>query len=105
MYNFDIILSGLDLIDIKVNFFNFLAFLHNNFANFHHESLFQVWLDDHKDLFYRFVPLAKDVDVGDISGRVALRKKLQCKSFDWYLKNLLPALPTESRLLASGQVW
>ena len=64
----------------------------------------QVWLDGHKDLFYRFVPLAKDLDIGDISSRVNLRKKLNCKSFDWYLENLLPMLPTEKKLLASGQV-
>ena len=67
--------------------------------------LFQVWLDQHKALFYRFVPLAKDVNVGDITSRVKLREKLKCKSFDWYLDNLLPMLPTEKRLLASGQVF
>ncbi|XP_063692928.1 polypeptide N-acetylgalactosaminyltransferase 1-like [Bolinopsis microptera] len=64
----------------------------------------EVWLDGHKDLFYRFVPLAKDLDIGDISSRVNLRKRLNCKSFDWYLENLLPMLPTEKKLLASGQI-
>ena len=64
----------------------------------------QVWLDGHKELFYRFVPHARDIDIGDISSRVNLRKRLNCKSFDWYLDNLLPMLPTEKRLLASGQV-
>ena len=69
-----------------------------------YDALSQVWLDDHKELFYRFVPHARDIDIGDISSRVKLRKKLKCKSFDWYLENLLPMLPTEKRLLASGQV-
>ncbi|KAL5247729.1 hypothetical protein ACHWQZ_G019572 [Mnemiopsis leidyi] len=73
--------------------------LHRNYAR-----AVEVWLDGHKELFYRFVPHARDIDIGDISSRVNLRKRLNCKSFDWYLENLLPMLPTEKRLLASGQI-
>jgi len=64
----------------------------------------EVWMGPHKALFYRFLPLAKEVKVGDISSRTELRDRLKCKSFDWYLENLLPQLPTEARLLASGQI-
>ena len=35
-------------------------------------------------------PLARKVDRGDISGRAALRRDLQCKSFRWYLETVYP---------------
>ena len=42
--------------------------------------------------YFAAVPESKHVDAGDISNRVALRKRLKCKSFDWYLKNVYPEM-------------
>lgn len=51
-----------------------------------------VWLDDHIKTYYHAVPYVENADAGDISERVALRKRLHCKSFDWYLDNVYPEL-------------
>ncbi|KAI9552197.1 hypothetical protein GHT06_022534 [Daphnia sinensis] len=50
----------------------------------------EVWMDRWKDFFYEMNPGARSVEVGDVSSRRALRKKLKCKSFRWYLENVYP---------------
>mmetsp|Transcript_56597 Transcript_56597/g.150580 ORF Transcript_56597/g.150580 Transcript_56597/m.150580 type:complete len:250 (+) Transcript_56597:2-751(+) len=48
-----------------------------------------VWMDDWNKLVqYASPPLPAGWDLGDIESRSALRQKLQCKSFEWYLKNV-----------------
>ncbi|KAK3092460.1 hypothetical protein FSP39_003078 [Pinctada imbricata] len=53
----------------------------------------QVWMDKYKEYFFKQRPQARDMDYGDVSDRIALRKKLQCQSFHWYLKHIYPEQP------------
>ncbi|XP_054713959.1 putative polypeptide N-acetylgalactosaminyltransferase 9 [Uloborus diversus] len=65
--------------------------------------LAEVWLDDYKKYYYQRI--GNDLgDFGDISSRVELRNSLQCKSFEWYLKNIYPELFIPGEALASGEV-
>mmetsp|Transcript_157550 Transcript_157550/g.505271 ORF Transcript_157550/g.505271 Transcript_157550/m.505271 type:complete len:127 (-) Transcript_157550:241-621(-) len=57
------------------------------------KRLISVWLDNYKDKVYKAQPDLKDNrDMGDISARLALKERLQCKSMDWYVKNVYPEL-------------
>eukprot|EP00049_Salpingoeca_infusionum_P013673 m.255675 g.255675 ORF g.255675 m.255675 type:complete len:669 (-) comp15503_c0_seq2:209-2215(-) len=69
--------------------------------------LAEVWMDDYKKYYYEIRgALAANVQVGDISERVAFRKKMKCKSFKWYLENVLPDMfiPDEAHIQAQGMV-
>jgi polypeptide N-acetylgalactosaminyltransferase len=57
------------------------------------KRLIEVWTDEYKSYFYSLRPEFKNVDFGDISERLELKKKLKCKSFKWYLKNVYPFAP------------
>jgi polypeptide N-acetylgalactosaminyltransferase len=56
----------------------------------------EVWFDEYKPKFYQSLfhqdELPENFDIGDISDRVALRDRLRCKSFDWYVQNIYPEL-------------
>ncbi|KAM4626760.1 polypeptide N-acetylgalactosaminyltransferase 5 [Discoglossus pictus] len=54
----------------------------------------EVWLDEYKDLFYGhgYHLQMKNPNIGDLTAQKELRKKLQCKSFTWYIENVYPDL-------------
>lgn len=65
-----------------------------------------IWMDDYKAHFLKHERQQhKSNDYGDITERLALRDRLKCHPFDWYLKNIYPELriPGEEVKKAVGQ--
>ena len=58
--------------------------------------------DEYKEHYYAKRPGIKKRDYGDTSERMELRNKLQCKSFDWFLKHVYPELPLPNENLWHG---
>lgn len=48
----------------------------------------EVWMDEYKKLFFRYRPMTI-ASLGDLEPRKELRNKLQCKSFQWFLDNVV----------------
>lgn len=50
-----------------------------------------VWMDEWKDFYFQLHPeIALAAKNQSIESRLELKHKLNCKSFDWYLKNIWP---------------
>ncbi|XP_021400532.1 polypeptide N-acetylgalactosaminyltransferase 18 isoform X2 [Lonchura striata] len=65
----------------------------------------EVWMDEFKSHVYMAWNIPQEdsgIDIGDISERKALRKKLQCKTFRWYLVSVYPEMRMYSDTIAYG---
>ncbi|KAJ8286005.1 hypothetical protein GJAV_G00033430, partial [Gymnothorax javanicus] len=67
----------------------------------------EVWMDEYKSHVYMAwnIPMNNPgVDFGDVSERIALRKKLQCRSFRWYLEHVYPEMRIYNNTITYGEV-
>lgn len=67
---------------VAIKYF-FLCFLQN------YKRVAEVWLDEYKEYIYqRGDGVYEKVDAGDLTRQKALRQKLQCKSFKWFMEEV-----------------
>ncbi|XP_044274177.1 probable polypeptide N-acetylgalactosaminyltransferase 8 [Varanus komodoensis] len=67
----------------------------------------EVWMDEYKYMVYYAwnVPIENPgINYGDVSSRKKLREKLNCKSFDWYIKNVYPNLVLQTAIVGYGTI-
>ncbi|XP_028812363.1 polypeptide N-acetylgalactosaminyltransferase 18-like [Denticeps clupeoides] len=67
----------------------------------------EVWMDEFKNHVYMAWNIPQEdpgIDIGDISERKSLRKRLQCKSFRWFLVNVYPEMRMYIHMAAYGML-
>ncbi|KAG7470630.1 hypothetical protein MATL_G00115840 [Megalops atlanticus] len=67
----------------------------------------EVWMDEYKSNVYLAWNIPTEnhgIDYGDISQRVALRKRLNCKNFEWYLDNVYPEMRRYNNTVFYGEI-
>lgn len=54
-----------------------------------YKRVIETWFDNkYKEYFYTREPLARYLDMGDISEQLKLKEKLKCKDFSWFMENV-----------------
>uniref|UniRef100_A0A182NPH0 Polypeptide N-acetylgalactosaminyltransferase n=1 Tax=Anopheles dirus TaxID=7168 RepID=A0A182NPH0_9DIPT len=65
----------------------------------------EVWMDEYADYFYEsFGGRAQRGGFGDVTARKALRARLQCRPFRWYLEHVFPEQFDPSKAVARGEI-
>ncbi|GFR90386.1 polypeptide N-acetylgalactosaminyltransferase [Elysia marginata] len=63
----------------------------------------EVWMDDYKNYFYERI-LFNLGDYGNVTHRKELRKRLNCKSFEWYIRNVYPNVIVPTNMKYAGEI-
>jgi len=71
-----------------------------------YKRVVEVWFDDaYKEYFYTREPLARLIDMGDISDQLKLKKDMKCKSFDWFMKEIAYDVFDKYPRLPANKYW
>ena len=68
-----------------------------------------MWMDEYKEYLYKRRPHYRELDAGDLSEQKAVRDRLKCKPFRWFMESVAFDLPkkyppVEPEDFASGEV-
>lgn len=74
-------------------------------TSINHMRLAEVWMDEYKEFYYIREPQIQRLDYGDLSDQKAIREKLQCKSFKWFMENVAYDLVKKFPLPPKNKVW
>ena len=53
----------------------------------------EVWMDEYKEYLYKRRPHYRSIDPGDLTEQKAVRTRLRCKSFKWFMEVVAFDLP------------
>ncbi|VDN06396.1 unnamed protein product [Thelazia callipaeda] len=65
----------------------------------------KTWMDEYEKYYFIREPSAQHRLPGNISAQMELRKKLQCKSFKWYMEKVAYDVLVSYPLLPENHVW
>ncbi|KAL8612926.1 hypothetical protein ACOMHN_035003 [Nucella lapillus] len=80
-----------------------------DFVGRNYRRVAEVWMDEYAEYLYKKRPHYRNIDPGDLSEQRAIRKKLKCKPFKWFIENVAFDLskyypPVEPQPLADGEL-
>lgn len=59
-----------------------------DFVGRNYRRVAEVWMDEYKEYLYLRRPHYRNLDPGDLSKQKALREKLKCKPFKWFMEEI-----------------
>lgn len=59
-----------------------------DFVTRNHKRVAEVWMDEYKEYVYERNAQYRATDAGDLSEQIAIRERLKCKPFKWFMENV-----------------
>ncbi|KAI7815551.1 N-acetylgalactosaminyltransferase [Rhyzopertha dominica] len=64
-----------------------------DFVGKNYRRVAEVWMDEYAEYLYKRRPHYRNIDPGDLTKQKALRKRLNCKPFKWFIETVAFDLP------------
>ncbi|CAL8097693.1 unnamed protein product [Calicophoron daubneyi] len=60
----------------------------SNFLGRNYKRVAEVWMDEYKEYVYNRRPSYRGIDPGNLTEQLAIRTRLNCSSFKWFMNNV-----------------